>query len=231
MSKQTEAAQKRAPRRAPVPRSDRMSTSAIIEAYAAGLIRPAYKSMRDFQRTLVYRFEHESVAPYAPSVTRDGVQSLVDFACKRYRLMRPEIRFSDRMRGGGWYRIGHGIVLGLSGMDEMTVLHECAHHIVGVHFGDASFRKGENERFEPSHGPWFTSVAFDLYNQRGIVGSMSGDTVLRVKGAVAPTSGLVPEMIKQQSAIWFRFFRTPEQYTIIDPDEMSACLDTIEGST
>lgn len=188
-------------------RPDDGLASAVAEATAAGLIRPHYASMRDFQRARVYRLEGTVIPRW--DVCADGVSELITEACKRYRVQKSPVHYDPRRNKIAWVgcnRHGHGIVLRPAGMTTVTVLHECAHYIIAVYFPG---------KFEPAHGPWFASVAFDLY--RNLLWSDLTVAGSGIQFAVSPDTANVPAMVKAQAEIWKP--RAPlGSDTIIDPE-------------
>jgi hypothetical protein len=196
--------------------------SALTKAQAVGLIRPAYQSMRDVHRSKLYKLEDDFVfRQHARPIKEQDLTNLIAWVCKRYRILKPEVRYNSRTRRIYWTArasVMKGIEIRRAGMDDATVLHECAHYIVGVHFGKVHFKKGEG--FEPAHGPWFASVAFDLYTRCLLLDLKAAESRGAGLFAVSPTECNIPELIKKQGDIWSRFFLPPGAYTTIDPSEM-----------
>jgi hypothetical protein len=169
---------------------------------SASLIRPAYKSLEDFQEDQVLSLAAEVIQKDSP-LSAHWLPKIVKAACGRYGILWTTADFSDELSGCvGCYTLREGIKL----KPEATIhvlLHECAHHIVSVHFG---------KHFEPSHGPWFASVVFDL------CGSFYGLDLENIEGrgvqfAIKPTGTAVPDAIREQANLWNGYDIIPE----IDP--------------
>jgi hypothetical protein len=190
--------------------------TAIEEAHAAGLIRPPYASMRDSQRLRIYSAER---AVRRSPIEHAEIPRLLGALCEMYSLPLPRLELrTGRAQGprgrrrtirlGGYDYRRNLIWLNTSKpITDLAVIHECAHYVVCSYFRGQ--RWGEHGTFfEPSHGPWFASVAFSYYaGWDQAFDCADVEKSGRIRFAVSPTTCKVPAAIGPQSAIWLRFGR------------------------